>query len=823
MEITQLHNRLISRHSPGEGLSLLAYDVEQRLYYHADGCLGYVMRCAPLVGVDERIVQQLQPLLAQNYPVNSLLQISLWTNPDIEERLLMMEAIRSSDLQQPLSDGRRIATSLVRSRVEFLRTHTRLPISDLLPTRVRDIQILVCGKIPCHGAMPSDTEIEQVARLRMSTEQILRTLGMSPVALDPERYLRLLGSMVNWHEHASWRSQARLYDETRLLREQVFDAETTVEVDSAGLQLGRRRVKTLGVKRLPEFVHLVQAAQYLGDLKTGTRGVRESLLITLNVVFPDAEHARTAMGAKKNTATWQAMGPLSRYLPRLARQKEDFDVLFEAIEDGDRVVKAYLSFVLFADSDEEATSATSNLITYYRELGYRLHEDRFVCWPMFLNALPGNGDPHPTVVKNLNRYRTMASRHATHLMPVIADWKGTGTPVITLLSRNGQLMGLDLFDSPTNYSALVCAESGSGKSFLVNFIVSNYMSLGADIYLIEVGRSFKNLCHILGGEHLEFTPASELSLNPFSAIEDYEEQADFLMAVLLAMASPRGGITEYQESALRRIVREQWDEHKKSLTIDVLAQRLLGHRDADGRLDERVNDLGMQFFPFTRGGEYGRWFCRPSTVTFRSAFSVLELEELKGRRHLMRVVLVQLMAVIQRAMYLSGNHRPKLLIIDEGWDLITEGAEGAFVERGCRQLRKYRGGAILILQSVNDLYRTEVGEAVWENSAHKFLLGQTPEAIEGLIKSGRLALGAGAAEVLKSVRTEPGLFSEIFLYTRAGGGIARLSVDRRTQLLYSTDPHDRQAIATRMAAGMALEAAIDDLIDGERRPTRQAG
>src|SRR5204862_6031544 len=136
--------------------------------------------------------------------------------------------------------------------------------------------------------------------------------------------------------------------------------------------------------------------------------------------------------------------------------------------------------------------------------------------------------------------------------------------------------------------------SGSGKSFFVNFLLTAYISLGADVYLIEVGRSYKNLCQVLGGEHLEFNSASDISLNPFSAIENYDEQSDFTMAGLLAMVSPKGDISEYQESTLRRVTRELWDEHGKSLTIDLLAEKLLSFRDADGRLDARVNDLGSQ-------------------------------------------------------------------------------------------------------------------------------------------------------------------------------------------------------------------------------------
>lgn len=812
MEITDLHRRLLARKSPASLLSILAHDPDSGLYFHADKSLGYVFLCYP-TGVDDRIVQQLQTLLSLSYPANTLMQVSLWASPDIEDDLRVMETIRHPTSNENISAGRRVATSLVRSRANFLRHHTRAPINDLLPTRVRNIQVLVSVKVPCSGQTPTEADTEIAARLKATTEQILRTLGMAPLALDPERYLRILGSILNSGENAAWRSPALIYDCNRLLRDQVFDLDTTIRVDEAGLWIGQRRAKTLCVKRYPEFVHLIQAAQYLGDLKTGTRGVRENILITLNILFPDSEPARASMNAKKNAATWQSMGPLSRYLPRLTKQREDFDCLFEALEDGDRVVRAYLSFAVFADDEESSISATSNLMTYYRELGYRLQEDKYISLPVFLNGLPGNADA--SAAKNLSRYRSMASRHATQLMPVVGDWKGTGTPVMTLMSRNGQLMNIDLFDSPTNYSAVVAAESGSGKSFFVNYMVTSYLSIGADIYIIEVGRSYKNLCQVLEGEHLEFASSSELSLNPFSILEDYEEQSDFLMAVLFAMASPKGEITEYQESTLRRVVREAWDEHGKSLTIDELARRLKLFRDADGQLDARINDIGAQLYPFTSLGEYGRWFGKPSTVDFRSSLTVLELEELKGRRHLMKVVLVQLMAVIQRAMYLRNDGRPKLLIIDEAWDLITEGPEGEFVERGCRGLRKYYGGAIPILQGINDLYATRAGRGIAENTFHKILMGQTPEAIESLVENKRLALGPGGADLLKSVRTEKGVYSEILIYTRDGVSIGRLVVDRRTALLYSTDPGDRAAIATRRAAGMKLEDAIEDIVRGE--------
>jgi len=40
--------------------------------------------------------------------------------------------------------------------------------------------------------------------------------------------------------------------------------------------------------------------------------------------------------------------------------------------------------------------------------------------------------------------------------------------VLQFVGRDGQLMFFDLFDSSSNYNAVIAAQSGSGKSFLTN-------------------------------------------------------------------------------------------------------------------------------------------------------------------------------------------------------------------------------------------------------------------------------------------------------------------------------------------------------------------
>ena len=85
------------------------------------------------------------------------------------------------------------------------------------------------------------------------------------------------------------------------------------------------------------------------------------------------------------------------------------------------------------------------------------------------------------------------------------------------------------------------------------------------------------------------------------------------------------------------------------------------------------------------------------------------------------------------------------------------------------------GSAVTVTQSVNDLYDSPTGKAIAENSANMYLLGQKAETINALKKEGRLPLGEGGYEYLKTVHTVTGVYSEIFFITdlAMGTGIGR--------------------------------------------------
>src|SRR5207247_2811216 len=111
--------------------------------------------------------------------------------------------------------------------------------------------------------------------------------------------------------------------------------------------------------------------------------------------------------------------------------------------------------------------------------------------------------------------------NAIHLAPLIAEWRGTRTPTMVFAGRRGQLMTVDLYDNDLgNPTAAIIGAPGSGKSVLMNEMAWSYLSIGAKVWMLDLGRSFEKLCRKAEGTYIEFRPDVEISLNPFPRVRN---------------------------------------------------------------------------------------------------------------------------------------------------------------------------------------------------------------------------------------------------------------------------------------------------------------
>lgn len=786
-----------------------AYDEQSKLFLCDDSTLGFAFECVPLAGGDQHTKERIEQLVAGDYPPGTIMQFFLYRSPDIEPQLNALARIRQDHMDGPLA-------GVVKQRIDFLRAHTKKNIhgrsfsgGDYDCGRIQESRLIVSIKIPFEGKEPKESDVVLTKTWETKTESALSSVGLWPYALSASRYIRLMQSIINWSPNATWRSMPVMgeWEEDKTISAQIFDPTTDLVIaDKSTLQLGEHCfVKVMSAKRIPDAFFFTEAMKYVGNTMGGNDKLTINYAVCCNVFFPVTQSEKSKLETKRTWTVNQAVGPMLKFVPVLADKKHSFDILSESFQKGAKPIRMTFSVLLFSDSRKAVERAAVSAQSYWDTMHFHLMEDYFITAPMFQNCLPLCAEKE--AVFHLDRYKTMTTRELPVLLPVFGEWKGTGTFHVALISRNGQLMSLSLHDSDTNKNAVIAAESGSGKSFLLNEIIVSYLSEGAQVWVIDAGKSYKKLNEQLDGDFLQFDEASKICLNLFELIDDWKEDEDTISALIAAMASEKEKLSDFQMAGLKQILKRLWETKGQAMTVDDIAAECLGHTE------QRMHDIGQQLFSFTSKGGYGQYFHGHNTMRFENPFTVLELDELQGRTHLRQVVLMQLIFQIQREMYLGERNRKKIMIIDEAWDLIKSGPVSVFIEHGFRKFRKYGGSAIIATQSLNDLYENPVGRAIAENANMMLLLGQKPETIASIRDSGRLVLSEAGFNLLSTVASVGGVYSEIFVKSgHIGVGVGRLIVSNFEKMLFSTAPEDVNAIENYTNRGLNVTDAINHVL-----------
>ena len=784
---------------------------DDRIFHLIDNTLGVAFSCIPLTGGNKKVMEHLSQVINQPYPEGTSAQFFLYKSPDITYQLGAFQSLRDNYHDELLE-------SQMKDRVEFLQEHTADPIVLRKLTnnmyrdigRVSDTKLIISFKFPNKGQIPSEEEYVLAKDWATKIESLLASVPLAPYRMDASDYIRVMQTIFNWGPNASWRQETfTTWDKEEEIYKQIVDWDNPIiKCDDRTIQLGDRKfVRTLSAKGYPSAMYFTEALSYIGDLRAGEENIRQNYAVVSNVFWGDPVKMREKIYRDRGITVNQAFSALLKFVPKLKSKLDSFNLAYDSLEKGAIPVRASYSLVIFADSEEELTAASVRAQTLWKSKHFQMFEDRNVMMPVFMNCIPLGMDLK--AVRELDRVKTNTSDRLPVVLPVFGEWKGSGTFHTTLISRNGQLMSLSLHDSQTNKNCVIAAESGSGKSFLLNNIISSYLQVGAKVWVIDAGKSYKKLCDINNGDFLQFDEKSRICLNPFELLTNWKDDKDMIVSLVSNMASPEGKLSEVQTAMLEQYMQKIWEAHGQQMNVDMIAKVCLEDSDT------RIQDVGKLLFPFTTKGSYGQYFNGQNNVSFKNKFTVLELDELQGRKALRQVVLLNLINQIQHDIFAKDEERGriKILVIDEAWDLLKEGPVAVFMEHAYRKFRKYGGSAIIATQSINDLYSNEAGRPIAENSANMYLLGQKASTVDQIQREKRLSLDDGGYNLLKTVQTEAGVYSEIFVISGARVGVGRLVVSQFENLLYSTTPEDVNRINYYKDQGLNTAQAIHAVIE----------
>lgn len=810
-----------------EWLPYRAWIADRQVFVNLDA-LGFCLELRPQSGADEEMARVLTALYAASPPGTGI-QFHLHASPAIRAPLARYASLRLPDEVAPELDtlgraGRHtnIHRTMARRRAGHYLQGSRASLLTAQSYLFRDFRLVVSVSLP--GSPENLSRLEELLLLRDGVRATLHAAGFPSRPWTAEDLINWVSALLDPHRQ-SGDALPLTYDEGRELRDQVIDRATRLRIQRQGIGLSNpaadrhSALRLLSVRAFPPRFALWNAGSLIGDLYQGTLQYPCPFLLTLGVHVLDAEATRNWAFLKAARATTNATSYMARFLPDLQERKADWDIVLKAMDDGQQLVDLNLQLALFSEPQAVAR-AEQAARAIFRARGFELSSDTMMMSQALISSLPMTlSVPFHADLQRMKRVTTKTSANAVHLAPLVAEWQGTGTPVLLFGGRRGQVMQIDVYDNPAgNYNVAIAGTSGSGKSLLLNEIAAAYLGTGARVWIIDVGRSYEKACRNFGGSFIEFTENTALSLNPFTLVEDIDEDMELLQPLLAQMVSPRESLDGFQYSTLGAAIKKVWKAKGRAMTVtDIHDLLATGRIDDDagsssaGEGDRRLKDLAAMLHPYTRDGAYGKYFDSEASIDFGADLIVLELEELKAKKDLQTVVLLIVMYRITREMYFSRD-RKKIVIIDEAWDLLSGGATAEFIEAGYRRARKYKGAFMSATQGVDDYYRNPAAKAALDNSDWMFLLRQKPESIEMMDKLGQLTMDDAMKRLLLSLRTEHGAYSEVFIHSPVGNGIGRLIVDPYSLLLFSSRAEDFNAINAKRAVGMAVSEAIDAVL-----------
>jgi conjugal transfer ATP-binding protein TraC len=672
---------------------------------------------------------------------------------------------------------------------------------------------------------------EQLKALRDDFESELKVAGFGFKRCDELMLKVLLRSLIspNFNDFF-W----PLMEEDTLIRESVPHPTTVYELgdeainvsisDEEGREQAARIVSCELTSYPKEPFALWQTPDLFANLLKPEQGIQCPFLISFTVrgVNQEKMKAKAKNKAKSLNANNNAIQAFIN--PGIKDEANEWRFVHEHCSKGDlHLHPTFYNVVLYTTSDKEREHV-AKAIASYRQMGFTLIQSRCKQWLRFLGSLPFVlTEGLFSSLELLGLTKKLSHMNVANLMPVIADFKGASAGLILPTYRH-QLFYLDTFDDRvlpiTNFNRLTVASSGSGKSFFEQAQILDGLSRGQQIFVIDLGGSYKHLCDLVGGSYVD---ASTLTLNPFTlfdfdgvteiegdTVNDYIQIRD----LLAIMASPNEALGEVQKSWLLDAVLLCWKERGKAAKIDdVLAVLRSFLQKPESRNDRRLKDLLILLDKYGSQGIYGAMFNSDTPLLNNSKLVVLEMGALESNPELLTIVMFVMIVIIQGQFYHSDRRTQKRCIIDEAWRFLALGSNpicASFIEQGFRTARKHTGGFAVITQHLSDTTKTLQGQAIaasadtkiiMRQGAFKEYMEQHPERFN--------PLEVAMIESFGEAKTQG--FSNLMIQFGNVTSFHRYFCDPFSRVLFSTSGDEFGDIESLIAQGIPLVDAIQQV------------
>ena len=259
---------------------------------------------------------------------------------------------------------------------------------------------------------------------------------------------------------------------------------------------------------------------------------------------------------------------------------------------------------------------------------------------------------------------------------------------------------------------LVLGMTGSGKSYLCNFLLQNAQKYQPLTFIFDIGGGFESLTTIFGGSYLNAGRESrDFTINPFS-LSRTEENMQFLFSFFRTLIEGNDARhrLDYREE------RKLWDGIERVYILEPEQRTISNFANILGELKDRLHR-------WTRQGQYGFLFDNAEDTL---SFSRFQTFNFAGWGDAPQVLEPLLFYVLHRASNEITDPAKlstfKAFLIDEAWLFIRNETIRNYVVQAQKTWRKHNAAMILATQSLKELEESGMLHIVSESCPTKIFL-----------------------------------------------------------------------------------------------------
>jgi type IV secretory pathway VirB4 component len=349
-----------------------------------------------------------------------------------------------------------------------------------------------------------------------------------------------------------------------------------------------------------------------------------------------------------------------------------------------------------ANTIERMISGVGNAGIYLEELGAR---------PVLESHLPGG--------KILNiRKLPILSGNLAHILPLTLNFtRANDKSSLELVSRAGEVSHLNLFSSENlNFNSFICGASGSGKSFLMNAILSSVLKdePNTKICIFDIGGSYRKIVENCNGKSHALTKKEAETLIASFLQSRKIDGSGFFKSFIETLCGSGSHITHSHRVAIDDLLRENEGRY---LSIRELIKNGSEHKE------KFYQEVAHWLKPHAG---LDRVIPRKELAdSIQSQIMAFDFKELDAEPVLQRTTILVLSELLWSDL-VKGKFPRSLIIFDEVWRFFAQSK--TFLEEMYRTLRKYKAGIVSITQNLADYGDEAFAKMIFTNSLSKIFL-----------------------------------------------------------------------------------------------------